>query len=61
MVALRPFDARPATFLLPLEQVARKERRFPSEWMNPDRNDVTAAFIDWARPLVGDIPPHVHF
>jgi len=61
MVALRPFGAEPATFLLPLERVARNERPFPSEWMNPDRNDVTPAFIDWARPLVADIPPHVHF
>ena len=61
MVALRPFEAGRATFLLPLEQVARNERPFPTEWMNPDRNDVTSAFIDWARPLMGDVPPHVRF
>jgi 6-phosphofructokinase len=45
--------------LVPLELVARKERQFPKEWMNAERNDVTRDFIDWARPLIGEVRPHV--
>jgi len=46
------------TFMIPLENVARKERRFPPEWMSADRNNVTREFIDWARPLIGGVKPH---
>jgi 6-phosphofructokinase 1 len=46
------------TFLVPLERVARKERQFPREWMNAERNDVTQEFIEWARPLIGEVKPH---
>jgi 6-phosphofructokinase 1 len=47
------------TFLVPLERVARQEREFPREWMNAERNYVTAEFIEWARPLIGGVQPHV--
>jgi 6-phosphofructokinase 1 len=43
---------------VPLEKIAGIERRFPAEWMTPERNDVTPDFLEWARPLVGDVPPH---
>jgi 6-phosphofructokinase 1 len=62
MVAIRRLDGpayEPETFLTPLERVARKERQFPREWMNDERNDVTREFLDWARPLIGDVPPHI--
>ena len=43
---------------VPLEEIAGIERRFPAEWMTPERNDVTPAFLEWARPIVGEVTPH---
>ena len=45
---------RSATFLTPLETVARSERLLPQDWINDAGNDVTQAFLDYASPL---IPP----
>ena len=39
---------------VPLEQVANSERTFPADWISEDRTDVTDAFLDYARPLVGN-------
>jgi 6-phosphofructokinase len=38
-----------------LSSVARHTRHVPAEFMSSD-NDVTQAFIDYCRPLVGDLP-----
>jgi len=62
MVAIRrmPGDGYESeTFLTPLERVARKERKFPREWMNEERNDVKEEFLEWARPLIGDVRTHI--
>ena len=62
MVAIRRLEGdgyRSETFLTPLESVTRKERQFPREWMNEERNHVTQEFVDWARPLIGEVKPHV--
>ena len=42
--------------LVPLEKVARKTKNMPSKFMNREGNDVTKAFLDYARPLVGKLP-----
>ena len=39
---------------VPLETVANSERSFPAEWLNKGKNDVTDAFVKYARPLVGE-------
>jgi 6-phosphofructokinase 1 len=39
---------------VPLEKVALSERTFPKEWITPDRIDVTDAFLDYVRPLIGE-------
>ncbi len=39
---------------VPLEKVALSERTFPEKWMAPNRADVTDAFVDYARPLIGE-------
>jgi ATP-dependent phosphofructokinase / diphosphate-dependent phosphofructokinase len=39
---------------VPLETVANSERFFPRDWIAPSRIDVTDAFLDYARPLVGE-------
>jgi hypothetical protein len=37
--------------------VAYDERLFPSEWIAPEGNGVLEPFIDWVKPLAGDITP----
>ncbi len=39
---------------VPLRDVANSERKFPQEWMADSGIDVTAAFVEYARPLVGE-------
>jgi 6-phosphofructokinase 1 len=41
------------TDLAPLEAVANAERPVPDEFINADGSDVTPAFIEYARPLIG--------
>jgi 6-phosphofructokinase len=46
------------TGLAPLEAVANAERPVPKEYINAEGNDVTEAFLDYARPLIGSpLPP----
>lgn len=36
--------------------IANKERKVPDEFISPDGNDVTAAFVEYSRPLIlGDV------
>ncbi len=39
---------------VPLEKVALSERTFPEKWIAENRVDVTDAFLDYARPLIGE-------
>ncbi|MCM8762298.1 MAG: 6-phosphofructokinase [Candidatus Omnitrophica bacterium] len=39
-----------------LTKVAKETRSMPNEFINEDGNDVTKAFIDYAKPLVGKLP-----
>ncbi len=47
------------TGFAPLEAVANAERPVPAEFINAEGNDVTAAFLDYARPLIGESVPAV--
>jgi 6-phosphofructokinase 1 len=61
MVALRRVSANPyqvETFLAPLEQVAAVERVIPCGWIAASGDDVTPPFLDFVRPLAGDIAAH---
>jgi 6-phosphofructokinase 1 len=40
-----------------LRQVAKNTRHMPDEFIAKNGHDVTKAFIDYARPLVGELPP----
>ena len=42
----------------PLEAVGSKVKRMPPEYLDPDNHFVTQAFLDYARPLLGDPLPH---
>jgi 6-phosphofructokinase 1 len=46
---------RAFTELISLEAVAGLERYLPEEFINADGNGVTPAFLDYARPLVGEL------
>jgi len=39
---------------VPLMEVANHSRRLPESWISENRVDVTDAFTDYARPLIGD-------
>lgn len=38
--------------LIPLDEVANTEKKIPREWINPEGNFVTQAFVDYALPLI---------
>ena len=46
----------PRLVRVPLEAVAAKTRHMPDEFINAEGNNVTPAFIQWLRPLLGDMP-----
>ncbi len=43
------------TSLVPVEEVMLHERILPEKYINERGNDVTQEFIDWCKPLIGDI------
>jgi ATP-dependent phosphofructokinase / diphosphate-dependent phosphofructokinase len=43
-------------FRTELENVAEKTKSVPDEYINAEGNGMTQAFIDYAMPLVGDLP-----
>lgn len=47
--------------VVPLRSVAKETRHMPDEFINKAGNDVTQAFIDYARPLVGVLPKTERF
>ena len=47
---------------IPIEQVMLTERTMPAEFINERGNDVTDAFVEWCRPLIGEpLRPFVTF
>ncbi len=49
-------DYRCVTGLAPLNQVGGQVRPMPPEYLSPQNNFVTDAFIQYLKPLAGDIP-----
>lgn len=50
------------TILIPIEQVMLSERTVPDEFISENGCDVTQAFLDWCRPLLGsELPKFVSF
>jgi ATP-dependent phosphofructokinase / diphosphate-dependent phosphofructokinase len=54
-VAQDPYQCETGT--VPLEQVANAERLLPDVYLSEQGDDVTPAFLDYARPLIGPPPP----
>jgi 6-phosphofructokinase 1 len=44
------------TKLIPLGDVANYEKKVPTEWINPEGNNVTQDFIDYVLPLIQGAP-----
>jgi len=56
-VSNEPYECE--TGLASLAEVANAERPVPDEFINEAGNDITPAFIEYARPLIGGpLPPH---
>ena len=53
LVRERSEPYRSRTELVPLEQVANEVRAVPDEFIAPGDNDVTQAYLDYIRPLIG--------
>ena len=47
-------EYRTATCLIPLEQVANAEKKFPLEWIGEDGASIRPAFQDYCLPLLGE-------
>ncbi len=47
--------------VVPLRKVAKETRHMPDSFINKAGNNVTNAFIEYARPLVGALPPCSRF
>jgi 6-phosphofructokinase 1 len=46
------------TGTVPLEQVAVKAKPMPDEYISVEGNFITPAFLDYLRPLVGELPQY---
>ena len=46
----------PSYGLVELRKVSKETRHMPDKFINQDANDVTPAFIAYAKPLVGKLP-----
>jgi 6-phosphofructokinase 1 len=58
-IAEEPYQC--TTGLVELAKVANVEKRLPDNFLSPSGNDVTPAFVGYARPLLGGpLPPYVH-
>jgi 6-phosphofructokinase 1 len=58
-VAIRRLSSVPyksECFMTPLSTVAREATSLKDEYINAESNDVTEAWLDYVRPLVGDLP-----
>ena len=47
-------EYRTETILIPIEEVMLHERTMPKQFIADNGHDVTQAFIDWCRPLLGE-------
>jgi 6-phosphofructokinase 1 len=54
----QPFESR--FDRIPLADVANRERPMPDNFFSDDGLNVTRAFLQYAQPLVGALPEHVH-
>jgi 6-phosphofructokinase 1 len=64
MVAFRREEGteyRCDTVLVPLNEVARRERKLPDEFRDDASANIKPAYVNYARPLIGSVPGHARF
>jgi 6-phosphofructokinase len=69
MISLVRLSSTPYEFTTgttPLSEVAGRERKLPSEYIDTSTGEITSGFVEYAKPLIGDpFPPYsrlpVHF
>jgi len=44
------------TFVTPLSSVAKNTKAFPDEYINDKGNNILDSYLDYVKPLVGDLP-----
>jgi 6-phosphofructokinase 1 len=49
---------RSTTGTVPLDRIVGRVRRFPNAFIAPSGHDVTTAYLDYIRPLVGALPDY---
>lgn len=60
MVSLQPLRGdRSQTSLIPLAKAGGEERTIPSEWLRDGPLPVNNAFMNYVRPLVGELDQHI--
>jgi 6-phosphofructokinase len=60
MISLVRLSSSPYQFttgMVPLSEVANKERPLPAEYIDGQTGEITSAFVDYARPLIGEPLP----
>lgn len=58
-IVRRSSDPYKASFgNIPLKDVAVRNKKMPDEFLSASGNDVTPAFLDYIRPLVGELPSY---
>ncbi|MBI5670113.1 MAG: diphosphate--fructose-6-phosphate 1-phosphotransferase [Chloroflexi bacterium] len=55
----RPYKAD--IHLVPLLHIINKHKYLPREYINAEGTMITPAFVEYALPLIGDVPPVVRF
>ena len=57
MIALKPLQrgSKPSSDLVPLESIACADRTIPESWLCDDDVPVNSKFLEYVRPLIGDL------
>lgn len=58
-ISNNPYKSK--TILIPIEKVMLTEAKMPMKFISSDHHNVTQEFIDWLKPLIGDIPKGISF
>ncbi|MFA6667037.1 MAG: diphosphate--fructose-6-phosphate 1-phosphotransferase [Bacilli bacterium] len=64
MVGIKRISNKPyrsKTFLVPIEEVMLTEAKMPLKYIAKNNHDITPEFVDWLKPLIGELPKGITF